>query len=171
MNVGDEWLNAIMAIMAVDEPDPKWHPLDAKELPPGTYPLLPHPELYPDTKPLATMLRAVFRGDTPLPLEILDALIELLDPGESPQFNVRLVPERIHTDRKEAELFDKIIPAVLEYDILCNTGKSANDARADVAKKYAWECDESTFNRHRKRVHAHMKRVRGEDITGKKSGK
>jgi hypothetical protein len=33
--------------------------------------------------------------------------------------------------------------AVIEYDRLHAAGKSAKDARAEVAEKYDWYCDES----------------------------
>jgi hypothetical protein len=121
----------------------------------------------PDPKPMAALLRS----EKPVPHGIRDLLAELLDPGEPPLYNVKLTPKRIRTKRKEAELFNRTIGAIAEYDKLRNAGKSANDARAYVAKKYGWNCDESVFNGHRRRVHAYMKRVRGEDITGKNLGK
>jgi hypothetical protein len=121
----------------------------------------------PDLKPMAALLRS----EKPFPHELRDLLAELLDPGEPPLYNVKLTPKRIQTEHKEATLFNRTIVAVIEYDMLCNEGKSAIEARADVTKKYGWNCDESTFNRRRRQVHAHQKRVRGEDITGKNFGK
>jgi hypothetical protein len=121
----------------------------------------------PDLKPMAALLRS----EKPFPHELRDLLAELLDPGEPPLYNVKLTPKRIQTESKEAKLFNKIIVAVIEYDKLRNAGKSANDARAYVTKKYGWDCEVSVFNRRRRSVHAHMKRVRCEDITGKNLGK
>jgi hypothetical protein len=91
----------------------------------------------------------------------------LICPGDPPLLNVRLVLERIQTEHKEVNLFAKIQMAVIEYDRLHAAGKSAKDARAEVAEKYDWYCDESTFNKHRKQVYALLSRVRGDNVTGK----
>src|ERR1700730_9023539 len=141
MNDLDEWMNAGCALIATTQPDPK---------------------------PMAALLRS----NKPFPDGLRDLLAELLDPGEPPLYNVRLTPKSIQTALKETELF-KMINVVAEYENLRNAGKSAIDARADAMGKYGphgWS-DESVFNGKRRRVRKLMKRVRSEDITGKKLGK
>jgi hypothetical protein len=79
-----------------------------------------------------------------------DRLAELHCPGNPPPETVRLIPKRITTDLKEISLF-KIQSAVMEYDSLRFTGVPAIAARAMATEKYGWPCDESTFNKQRKR--------------------
>jgi hypothetical protein len=76
---------------------------------------------------------------------------------------------------RKLEFFVKSWRAVIMYEDLRRAGKSADDARAEVTKKYKWQCDESVFNRHRRLVLACLERLPrgcGETIIpGKNSGK
>jgi hypothetical protein len=125
----------------------------------------------PDPRPLAALLRS----EKPIPRAARENLAELLDPGKLIQSNITFKPARKRglTPRK-LEFFVKSFRAVIKYERLRQAGKSADDARDEVTKKYKWRCDESVFNRHRRLVHAYLERFpRGvrEELTGKNSGK
>jgi hypothetical protein len=132
----------------------------------------------PDSRPLAALLRS----EKPIPRGIREGHAELLDPGKLILSDITLKPVRKRgvTHRKK-EFFVNSLRAVITYEQLLRAGKSAADARAEAAKKYKWQCDESVFNRHRKLVLAHLARwprglgeriINGETIiTGKNSGK
>jgi hypothetical protein len=119
-------------------------------------------------------LAALLRSEKPISRGVRKSLAELLDPSELLIFDTTLKPmRRIGWTPHKLKFFGKRWSAVTRYDWLRQAGKSADDARAEVTKKYKWRCDESVFNRHRRRVHAylaHFQRVR-EEITGKNSGK
>jgi hypothetical protein len=109
----------------------------------------------PDSRPLAALLRS----EKPIPRSIREGLAELLDPGKLILSDITLKPVRKRgvTPRKK-EFFVKSLRAVITYEQLLRAGKAAADARAEVAKKYKWRCDESVFNRHKRLVHAHLAR-------------
>jgi len=132
----------------------------------------------PDSRPLAALLRS----EKPIPRGIREGLAELLDPGKLILSDITLKPARKRgvTPRK-LEFFVKSWRAVNMYEDLRRAGKSADVARAEATKKYKWQCDDSVFNKQRKRVLAYLARlptglgeriINGETIiTGKNSGK
>jgi hypothetical protein len=146
----DKWENAILAITGVAE---------AKLKEDGSI------EHVMDPRPLATLLR----GDKPIPISIQHTIADLLDPPPESHmnrsFDIRLSPIPIKTSRKQQE-FMRDKRAFGDYTRLCKAGKSAEEARIEVCKKYNWQCDESIFNRHLAKVREHLNWVR----TGNNSG-
>jgi hypothetical protein len=93
-----------------------------------------------------------------------DRLAELHCPGNPPLEMVQFVPKQIKP--AYAADFAKILLAVMDYDPRMATKTDRRSiALPLVLKQYEPDMDASTFDRHRKRIHAHLARVRGEDIT------
>jgi hypothetical protein len=97
------------------------------------------------------LLATCFRGEKPISPGIRDALADLLDPGEPPQFNVRLSPVFITPPNKEVMFFAKWI-AVGIYDRLRAEGVSEKDALMEAAKIFPR--DKSVVHKARKIIHA-----------------
>ena len=111
----------------------------------------------PDTKPLAMWLRS----EKPIPSGIRQSIAELLDPGNPPLYNVRLVPEFIRTPKQDSEFFMKWIASGI-YDRCCAEGMSEKDALGEANKIFPRE--KSVFHKNRKFIRTFipklLKRIR-----------
>jgi hypothetical protein len=105
----------------------------------------------PDLGPMIALLR----GHKPVPRGIRDLLADLLAPGDSPPYSVRLTLEftrtqEFGTPRKENDFFKKWV-AVGIYDRLRAEGASEKEALGEANKIFP--CEKTSFHKARIAIH------------------